>query len=117
MASCMGGGVGHEHGAGDCLRLRRGTTMTPNRIWAVALLTIALALSACGCDVGVTPTPTPVANNAPTVGAGAGGTAGTLNGVTLPPDAAPPDQQVFIIHYDSTADFTTIDFYESVYKH
>jgi ABC-type oligopeptide transport system substrate-binding subunit len=36
--------------------------------------------------------------------------------VALPPDAAPPDQQVFISSYDSTADFTTIDFYESVYK-
>jgi ABC-type transport system substrate-binding protein len=35
---------------------------------------------------------------------------------TLPADAAPLDQQVFISSYDSTADFTTIDFFESVYK-
>jgi len=48
--------------------------------------------------------------------AAAGGTSGTLNGVTLPADAAPADQQVFVTHYDNTADFTTIDFYESVYK-
>jgi len=41
---------------------------------------------------------------------------GILNGVTLPDDAAPPDQQVLIEHYDNTADFTTIDFWESVYK-
>ena len=41
---------------------------------------------------------------------------GTLNGVTLPEDAAPADQQVFIQHYNNTADFTTIDFWESVYK-
>jgi ABC-type oligopeptide transport system substrate-binding subunit len=41
---------------------------------------------------------------------------GILNGVTLPADAAPPEQQVFITHFDNTADFTTIDFFESVYK-
>ncbi|KPV51088.1 ABC transporter substrate-binding protein, partial [Kouleothrix aurantiaca] len=40
----------------------------------------------------------------------------TLNGVTLPADAAPPAQQVYVVHYDNTADFTTIDFFESVYK-
>src|SRR5262245_37215877 len=40
----------------------------------------------------------------------------TINGITLPADAAPPDQQVFVVHYDNTADFTTIDFFESVYK-
>ncbi len=42
--------------------------------------------------------------------------AGILNGVTLPADAAPPEQQVYVTHYDNTADFTTIDLYESVYK-
>src|SRR5581483_2530595 len=40
----------------------------------------------------------------------------TLNGITLPADAAPPEQQVLIQHYDNTANFTTIDFYESVYN-
>jgi len=40
----------------------------------------------------------------------------TLNGITLPDDAAPADQQVFVVHFDNTADFTTIDFFESVYK-
>src|SRR5438876_4644919 len=83
-----------------------------NRIWPIALLTIALVLPACGGEQA--PTATPVASNAPTEAAG--GTGGTLNGVTLPADAAPPDQQVYIVHYDNTADFTTIDFYESVYK-
>src|SRR5207248_361872 len=34
----------------------------------------------------------------------------------LPADAAPPDQQVLVTAYDNTADFTTLDFYESVYK-
>jgi ABC-type oligopeptide transport system substrate-binding subunit len=34
----------------------------------------------------------------------------------IPADAAPPDQQVLVFAYDSTADFTTLDFWESVYK-
>lgn len=34
----------------------------------------------------------------------------------LPADAAPPEQQVYVVHYDNTSDFTTVDFYESVYK-
>src|SRR5882762_10273753 len=33
----------------------------------------------------------------------------------IPADAAPPDQQVLVSAYDNTADFTTLDFYESVY--
>ncbi|GAC1642435.1 MAG: ABC transporter substrate-binding protein [Herpetosiphon sp.] len=36
--------------------------------------------------------------------------------VQLPADAAPLDQQVYVTHYDGTSDFTTIDFFESVYK-
>ena len=40
----------------------------------------------------------------------------TLNGVTLPADAAPADQQVYVVHYDNTADFTTIDFTSSIHK-
>lgn len=34
----------------------------------------------------------------------------------LPTDAAPADQQVLVVAYDNTADFTTLDFWESVYK-
>jgi len=33
----------------------------------------------------------------------------------LPADAAPPDQQVYVKAYDNTADFTTLDFWQSVY--
>ena len=50
---------------------------------------------------------------APDTSAAAGS---TLNGVTLPPDAAPPEYQVYVSYFDNTADFTTIDFMESVYK-
>src|SRR3954447_24910182 len=34
----------------------------------------------------------------------------------LPSDAAPPDQQVLVLPYDNSQDFTTFDFFESVYK-
>ncbi|HEU5100866.1 MAG TPA: peptide ABC transporter substrate-binding protein [Roseiflexaceae bacterium] len=63
-----------------------------------------------------TAVPAATAAPAPTTAAEPGAAGGTLNGVTLPADAAPADQQVFVVHYDNTADFTTIDFFESVYK-
>jgi ABC-type transport system substrate-binding protein len=100
--------------------------MSHSRLWSIALLvvTLTVVLAACG---GTAPTPAgqpaaptaapaaaaPTAAQAEQPAAPAGG---TLNGVTLPPDAAPADQQVYVVHYDNTADFTTIDFYESVYK-
>jgi ABC-type oligopeptide transport system substrate-binding subunit len=99
---------------------------------ALLLAVFAMILAACG---GTAPAPASQSTAAPATGATAapapaeataaapaaepassGGTPGTLNGVTLPDDAAPPDQQVFIMHYDNTADFTTVDFFESVYK-
>src|SRR5260221_9575739 len=33
----------------------------------------------------------------------------------IPADAAPPDQQVLVSAYDTAADFTTLDFWQSVY--
>lgn len=108
--------------------------MSRNRINSVLLvLVIAMLLWACGDTV---PTPTAVAPAQPTATTAAAGTeatattapaeptattaaassGGTINGVTLPADAAPADQQVYVIHFDNTADFTTIDFFESVYK-
>src|SRR5216684_248882 len=33
----------------------------------------------------------------------------------IPADAAPPDQQVLVLAFTSTADFTTLDFWQSVY--
>jgi len=108
-------------------------------MWSITLLLVMLAfvLSACG---GTAPVPASQPTTAPAAGAPTTAAAapaptsapaaaaptsapaeqpaagGILNGVTLPPDAAPPDQQVYIAHYDNTADFTTIDFFESVYK-
>jgi ABC-type oligopeptide transport system substrate-binding subunit len=63
-----------------------------------------------------TAVPAATAAPAPTTAAEPAASGQTLNGVTLPADAAPADQQVFVVHYDNTADFTTIDFFESVYK-
>ncbi len=56
-------------------------------------------------------TEAPAATSAATQASGAAPAA-----VQLPADAAPLEQQVYVTHYDNTADFTTIDFYESVYK-
>jgi ABC-type oligopeptide transport system substrate-binding subunit len=105
--------------------------------WQGCLVILALVLAACGAPAPATETgsqattapaaaepteavPTEVApaEAAPTEAAATGGeaVAGILNGVTLPADAAPPEQQVYVVHYDNTSDFTTIDFYESVYK-
>ncbi|MFL5805754.1 MAG: peptide ABC transporter substrate-binding protein [Roseiflexaceae bacterium] len=120
--------------------------MYRNRIWSIALLLVmlALVLSACGgtaptpaspptsapaaaqptaAPAAAQPTSAPAAE--PTAAPAAEPTAvpaaepaagGTLNGVTLPDDAAPPDQQVYVVHYDNTANFTTIDFFQSVYE-
>lgn len=94
----------------------------------VVLLLFSLVLAACGGSAPATTVPTTApAATQPTAAAPAAAeptaapaaepaTGGTLNGVTLPADAAPPEQQVYIVHYDNTADFTTIDFYESVYR-
>src|SRR6266511_4340255 len=81
-----------------------------SRVSSLVLLFVIVAalLAACG---GTAPAPAGPAATAAEPSAG-----GILNGVTLPDDAAPPDQQVLIEHYDNTADFTTIDFWESVYK-
>src|SRR5688572_17980881 len=110
--------------------------MVQNRLWsALALIAVlTLVLTACGSPppsapaAEVTSAPVaeapaaqvteapPIATDAPAAvpqepAAGESDAAGEL-----PADAAPPEQQVYIVHYDNTADFTTVDFYESVYK-
>lgn len=110
--------------------------MSRNRLWSMVLLgcAVMLMLAACGgtapAPAGQAPGPSnesaaptsagSEAAAAPTSAASEAGSApasnGTINGVTLPDDAAPADQQVYVVHYDNTSDFTTIDFYESVYK-
>src|SRR5436309_1293812 len=76
--------------------------------------TAAPAAEATAAPAAAEATAAPAAAEATAAPAAAAG--GVLNGVTLPSDAAPPEQQVYVVHYDNTADFTTIDFFESVYK-
>src|SRR6476619_5514537 len=101
-----------------------GRTMIRNRTGSIALLCLvfAMILAACGGAPAATPTTAPAAAEpttapaaAPTAAPAAEPTAaaaaspsagGTLNGVTLPADAAPADQQVYVQHFDNTADFT-----------
>src|SRR4051812_12482779 len=118
--------------------------MIRNRTWSLTLLCLVftMILAACGGAPAATPTTAPAATAPtaapaaaeptaapaaaeptaapaaePTAAPAAEPAAGaTPNGITLPDDAAPADQQVYVVHFDNTADFTTIDFFESVYK-
>ena len=119
--------------------------MIRNRTWSITILCLVftMILAACGGAPAATPTAAPgaaaptaapaaeaptaapaaeaptaaPAAEAPTAAPAAEPAAGaTLNGVTLPADAAPADQQVYINHFDNTAPFTTVDFFESVYQ-
>jgi peptide/nickel transport system substrate-binding protein/oligopeptide transport system substrate-binding protein len=40
----------------------------------------------------------------------------TMNGITLPADAAGPEQQVYVRYFDNTATFTSVDFMVTVYE-
>jgi ABC-type transport system substrate-binding protein len=62
------------------------------------------------------PTAAPAAPAAPTAAPAAPAAGGILNGVTLPADAAPPEYQVYVNYYDITADYTSPNFMETVYK-
>jgi len=58
------------------------------------------------------PTTAPAAAAQPTTAPAAAAT----QPAALPADAAPPDQQVLVMPYDNSLDFTSMDFMESVYK-
>ncbi|HEY1291989.1 MAG TPA: peptide ABC transporter substrate-binding protein [Chloroflexota bacterium] len=61
--------------------------------------------------------PTSVVASAPTAApAAAPPQAAAPAQAALPADAAPPDQQVLVFAYDNSQDFTSLDFFESVYK-
>jgi len=84
---------------------------------AAAATAAPAAAAATAAPAAAAPTAAPAAAAPTAAPAAAEPAAGaTLNGITLPADAAPADQQVYVQHYDNTADFTTIDFFESVYK-
>ena len=95
------------------------TTETVTQPTAAAEPTTApAAAEPTTADAAAEPTTAPAAAEPTTAAAepATGSTTGILNGVTLPADAAPAEQQVYVVHYDNTADFTTIDLFESVYK-
>jgi len=46
----------------------------------------------------------------------AGELVGAINGIQLPADAAPSEQQVYRAYFDSTATFTSVDFMVTVYE-
>lgn len=95
--------------------------MARNRTGSLlALLAALLVMASCGGQPGQ-----PAAPAVPTAAGGstqatavpaAAPAAQTLNGITLPDDAAPPEYQVYVNYFDNTATFTTIDFMESVYN-
>lgn len=100
---------------------RRSTVMT------LAALVFGVVLAACGGAPPAAPPPAAEPTSAPAAGATsapaaeatsapADGAAVTLpNGVTLPPDAAPPEYQVYVNYFQNDAPYTTLDFMESVY--
>ena len=111
--------------------------MTRLHLRSPLLVGLVFVLTACG---PAAPTSPPAATSAPataptTAPAAAATTAPAAGATTapaaaakpttapaaapaaaLPTDAAPADQQVLVVAYDNTADFTTLDFWESVYK-
>lgn len=66
---------------------------------------LALILAACGSTPQSTTSSTPGPSSP-----------GTINGVTLPPDAAPPEEQVLYVQFRSTLTINTLEFFESVYE-
>jgi len=89
-------------------------------------------ITACGGAPAAAPTAAPAATEAPTAPsvidaatatpapveptAAPVAESKTLNGITLPADAAPADQQVYRTFFNATTTFTTVDFLVSVYE-
>jgi len=89
-------------------------TTAPSATTAPAVATAVPAAAATTAPV--TATEAPAAATAPVAATEASAPGQTLNGVTLPADAAPPEYQVYVNYFDSTMPYTTLDFMESVYN-
>ncbi len=101
--------------------------------WALVVVATWL-ITACGGAPAAAPTAAPAATEAPTAPsvidaatatpapveatatAAPAPAVATLNGITLPADAAPADQQVYRTFFNATTTFTTVDFLVSVYE-
>src|SRR5918911_1576930 len=88
--------------------------MTRLNLRSPLLVGVVFVLTACG-PAAPTTAPAAAATTAPAAAKPTTAPA-AAPAATLPADAAPPDQQVLVVAYDNTADFTTLDFWESVYK-
>lgn len=65
----------------------------------------------------VNATAVPAATTAPApTAAAAAGSGTTMNGIALPADAGPAEQQVYVRYFDNTATFTSVDFMVTVYE-
>lgn len=73
---------------------------------------VAIPTQASVIDEAPTAAPEPTAAPAEE----AGSMVGEFNGIQLPEDAAPSDQQVYRAYFDSTATFTSVDFFVTVYE-
>jgi ABC-type oligopeptide transport system substrate-binding subunit len=93
------------------------TPATPTSAPAAPPPTTAPAKPTAAPAAAATTAPAPGATTAPAPAAAKPTTAPAAAAAPAPPtDAAPPEQQVLVLAYDNTADFTTLDFWESVYK-
>ncbi|MBX0330678.1 peptide ABC transporter substrate-binding protein [Oscillochloris sp. ZM17-4] len=100
--------------------------MRQPRAWTLAwlLMVASMLIAACGGAPAAQPTAAPAAADATAAPAAADATAApaepaagqTLNGVTLPDDAAPPEYQVYVTYFPNDAPFTTVDQMESIYN-
>lgn len=96
------------------------------RIWLFTWLMVvaAMVLAACGGAPATPPTTAPAAEPTaaeapaaePTAAAAEAPAGQTINGVTLPDDAAPPEYQVYVTYFPNDAPFTTVDQMESIYN-
>jgi ABC-type oligopeptide transport system substrate-binding subunit len=97
------------HEGGKTVNKAIGAVRTRKTWLLVAMLVLALLVQACA--------PAAPAAEAPAGGeeAVAGAPVKNALGRELPADAAPLEQQVYVSPYNSSIQFTTIDFYENVY--
>jgi ABC-type transport system substrate-binding protein len=84
-----------------------------------ALLLLALLVQACAAPAAPAaeaPAGEAAAGDSSAAAPAAGEVVKNALGKEMPADAAPLDQQVFVLHYNGWQTFTTVDFFEAVYQ-
>ncbi|MFZ1768350.1 MAG: peptide ABC transporter substrate-binding protein [Caldilinea sp.] len=87
-------------------------TSSRSAAWLALLLLVALLMQACAPP----PAAPTMGDESEQAGAAPGEPVKNALGKTMPDDAAPLDQQVFIYPYNGWRTFTTIDFFQAVYE-